>query len=267
MAYEPLVLLRPLFRTYELPTGRRIVSVRVFAAAARRLGLPELATAAAAAEQAELITLQLEQAWRQRAATSGAPNPRVQQLDFELDDLIGGLFDLGTTIQRLKGPGHPHGVAAAAMLADLFPDGLAAVTNIPVPEEIGRATVIAGSLGRYAEFLTAYQAGDLQARVRGVLTALDEAYQGHRPTSGPSWDDVKTGRREGNERLLALVAKAIAAFPSSSATDVAGRTELLGGFLQQNAAVGERRRLGPDEVDDVDPDATDAATAALPPEP
>lgn len=245
------VTLAALLQLYAFSTGRRLFAL----AEVQKLAVDDGHTALAAHCDAALVhdrgTFQKEVVWSSdKTATQYAPE--AKQVDMLMDVALGALRDSLDADARDAAPGDMLGEKAAKLLQLLFPNGLAAVTQLPFVEQLAAVQHIVQCL-QSSEWAPVVNDLGLGRRVARLID-LEKRYSAAiaLTTKSISFGEVKEARTKGQEMLLQAVAMILGLFPSESAADQAGRVKLLGPILRQNEAIRtylrSRRNL-----EDVDP--------------
>ncbi|MEZ6188698.1 MAG: hypothetical protein R3F62_27310 [Planctomycetota bacterium] len=196
----------------------------------------------------------LELDWRGHQAEK-EHGAEARQLDIELDAALCSLHAfLKTTIESF-GESTPRGAQASHALERLFPLGVRQVIHLPFVEEEDTVRIM---LNR----VTSESALGKALREIGAIPLLDRVTECHaryanalpRREPGPSYDEVREARRQGQERLSEIVFLVMARLlrGQHKGKQAAGLKQALGEVLEQDQAIKryyKRRR----RVTDVDP--------------
>jgi hypothetical protein len=251
------VALASLLNFYVFSTGRRIFALQQAHKVAKEMQLTDLEQHIASAIKADRKTHELEQKWAasQKAPTSGSADAgRTKRVDAQVDRALTALRDGAAAQIDGAEPSEKALVASIeAMLTDLFPKGVYSITTLPYVDELNAVDAIVKKLSdQYADLVTDIGLERHKKRLAKLAVEYREAQETTKP-AGPSFDEVRAARAEGQERMLEASAMILGKYPSSKKDHVAARQSLLGPFLRQNEAIRQylkSRRA----VEDVNPD-------------
>lgn len=183
-------------------------------------------------------TLRLNKQWRVvRRLTKGRAG--LREADAKVDSILGAIYEaLKRVVERVAAENPLH-KAAQRLLNAHFPDGAAALTRLPVAEELEEAEFLLETL----------QAEENQADVRDLglnlwRDQLAEALPGYgvaiRQSSGNplGFPEVRAARIELQERLAAVAL----AILGRTVDDGAARERLMGPIDQQQAELSALHR-------------------------
>ncbi len=250
------VALSSILNFHVFPTGRRIFTLGQLQKIATDRGLVALAERAEAAVKADRETHELEARWVVSQAAPAPPGDvdRIRLIDVRVDRKLTSIRDAAQAHLNGADEGDQEHIAQIEnMLLSLFPAGVRTVTQLPYLDELGAVDRILTKLqGPFSGLVSELgmgrlvkQLGSLALEYRGALTGTG--------ASGPSFDQVRAARAEGQERLLHVVAMILGAHPTSTKEDIAGRSALLAPVLKQNEAIRQYLRSRR-AVEDVFPD-------------
>jgi len=129
----------------------------------------------------------------------------ARQLDIELDRALGALFHFLTATVKSFGDDSPQGSKAQTVIEWLFPRGLRYVIQLPYVAQASTVRLMlkwARSEPPLIEALRDVHADPLVERVAQLHTRFAAALP---KTASPTYADVRQARREGHERLCAIV--------------------------------------------------------------
>lgn len=201
----------------------------------------------------------VEQAWDLELRFRGNPRQEygseARQLDIELDRALGALFHYLTSTVKSFGVDSLKGSHAQAVIERLFPRGLRYLIHLPYATEEATVRLMlkwARSEPPLIEGLRAVHAEPLVERVAELHARYAEALP---KTPLPSYEELSRVRREGHERLSAIVFLITAALVRGEleGKPTAALREALAEVLGQDAAIGrycKRRR----RVAEIDPE-------------
>ena len=182
----------------------------------------------------------------------------ARQLDFELDRALGALFGFLTSTVKSFGVSSPEGAQAQRVIERLFPKGVRYVIQLPFDAEEATVRLMlkrARSEPPMIEALRAVQAGRLVERVAELHARYARALPKSSEPPPPAFEEVLRARREGHERMCAIVLQLSATLQRGDLEEqqAAALATALAEVLRQNAAIGryyKRRR----RVAEVDPE-------------
>jgi hypothetical protein len=251
------IALSSLINLYAFSTGRRLFALRQVHKLAKQMSLADLEAHTAAAIKHDHKTHEIELKWSalQHAPQAATADPgKTKRIDAQVDRALTAIRD--TAQAQIAGAEDDDKELAGqieAVLKDLFPAGLQAVTTLPYVDELNAVDAIVGKLqGTYAALAGEIGLGRLVKRLAKLAAEYRAAQEASAP-SGPRFDDVRAARAEGQERLLQAVAMILGAYPKSSKEHLAARGALLDPILKQNEAIRQYLRARR-SVEDVNPD-------------
>ena len=237
--------LTSLFALYTLTPGRRIYSLNGVRKLVVPLNLVQLTKVIDAAITHDRQVLDMDAQWRARKAAKSSP---VRAKDNAVDRVL-TMIDrlLSHYAQDEDNPG-----TAAALLATLFPVGVTHHTRLTFVEQAAANERVLAILeaDTHAKWLNTHGLHALIEELRAAHDVFAATLRGRNATNGPSWDDVKAGRENGQEMYLQVVANIIVHF----AGDLTTRSALLEPIWDQNEEIKAYRRQRRALVD-VDPDS------------
>lgn len=231
---------------YTFPIGRRQFALRQLAAAADAIGWAELAAEcrACVAFDEETRTLQ-----RQRDSQQALPaDPRLTELDNQIDRTLTVLGRHWSDAVQLF-----DDAEAKRLLNTYFPNGTAALVNLPFEEELTAVqSILDGLNGADAAAAEATRALHFIAHLGGLAEAFQEALDARSQSDLIDAKTLRLRRDEGQHRLLAIVAQILGRYPRASDADTQARAALLAPIERQRERLGAiyRKRA---RVSDVDP--------------
>lgn len=243
--------IQPYLAIRQFPTGRRIFSFRGMRKEAVDLTLSAFVTFLDECIEKDRETLGLEARWEREKGDRSTARGEATVVDMHIDRELSAIQTIANA--QAAGPdGDPDVQTARAFVKEVFPFGLAALTQLSFEEQLEKVDLL---LGRFD--------GDLAAAVDtiGVRRQVDRL----KPLVGKfrvelekekkplTFDKVVAARNAGQERLARAVVRALAAFDGSDPESTEKREALLAEVNRQERLLAEarlRRRV----VRDVDPD-------------
>lgn len=247
------VALQDILNLYVFSTGRRLFALKQVHQAAKERKLSALISQVAEAIKHDRATRALELRWSKQVSIAPGVG-EAPRLDAMLDRTVSGLRDAAQAHAEGAEEGEAIVKVVNDFIADLFPAGVQAVTQLPYVDELSAVEEIIEKLkGPHAKTVKELGLGRFVARLEGMLPKYRAALEG--PKSEISFGSVKAARALGQDYLLQVVAMILGAFPKSTPDHVAARTALLTPILRQNEAIRQymRGRRG-GAVADVDPE-------------
>lgn len=233
----------------KFPPGRAEFALRQVQAKAVERDYPVIAELAAAAARQAAMTIAAELQLG-AARTSQFPG-EAGELDTLVDYGVGGMWGYCEVQMRLY-HGQERAAAAARVRHALLPDGVAAVTRLPYPEqhkrvsgiiERAQAPALAADIALLPEMPALLaRVGELNQRYGEALAHTDDA---------PSRDQLRAERARCQDLLAATVGMILGHFAMLPPERQADRDYLLDPILRQNDAISaaRRRQRAPRDVD------------------
>ncbi len=240
----------------ELPTGRRIFVLNQALESAAAIKDKSAKTAFVADLKGWLELNQeaakLEQQW---ARQKGGEVPVAETLlaaDNALDAAMGGFNQ--TALQSLKLSTRPQKLRTEtqAMLLDVFPQGVQAITSLDLPGEVvaGRA-IVAKLKGDWGSTIKAAGLTEWAAELESSLATLDARLKA-RSAKGMKleWSEVAAAQGRGQQTLRQYVATVVGSWKTDSEADVKMRHLFLAPLAEQQDAIRAdlRRSRGASDV-------------------
>ena len=273
-----LVDLADLLQLNQFPVGRRLFTFLRVREIASAMPAPAVEALVVEAILADEKTYSLEQRWaaKRRVGKASAKQVRdqkaLQQADILLDNALSGLRGAGEAL--LRGADEVEDAELIAdvehFLHEIFPNGVAAVTNAPYDVELVAAKTIVGKLeSNLAPLVQKLGLTHNAARVVKLTQKYDEALAA---VDTLEFGTVKAARAVGQNYLLRIVAKVLGTYDEPTGDHAEKRAKLLAPVIKQNEAIRQHirtRRSTPD----VDPktgeelpeETTGAGSAEEPP--
>ena len=271
------MVLEQYIKIVDFTSGERMTILEATRHIALRLGFTDVVQHLDQALAHERTTLELDDRWAGQR-TGRMYSPRVIELDNLVDPVLTSVRDIAVSHTKGLPANNELVVQVNAMLADLFPSGLAAVVTMSCVDQVGATEIIVEKL----QTTYATLAGELGLTRRvaylAVLTAeYRDAVVNDRELS---FSQVKAMRDLGQLMLCEMVAMILGRLANSrDPIKVAQRQELLEPLGFETRRVRKRRArrrgrgsetegdvdTGADETGE-DEDAEDADLAALGPD-
>ncbi|MRG96840.1 hypothetical protein [Polyangium spumosum] len=251
------------FNVYTLTRGRRHFAVAQVRKAALVTGDLDIASFATSCVEHEKELRTLEAKWAAQEEKPPAFAPEAKPIDLAIDGVLGAIRDTAERQVDASAPGDPIAKSGAALLEEIFPRGLFAVTSLPFVEELCEVERILGVLEDPARVATVQDLG--LSRYVARLSDLVKQYRAALELPLPkrvTFAEVKAARNEGQRRMLQLMAMIVGRYPSESAEDQACRLALLGPIVQQNEAIGQALRARR-AAEDVNPETGEPEQAPV----
>lgn len=243
------------FSLNQFPIGRRLYTFYRVYDIAKALPAASIEALAAEAIAWDEKTYALEQRWATKRR-SGKPSAKqlrdqnaVQQLDIRLDKALTALRDAGEALTRGADEVEDKDLIAdvESFLHAIFPNGVAAVTSAAYDVELVAVKTIVGKLkGDLAPLvqklglsLNAERIASLAEKYDAALKAVDNL----------DFGAVKAARERGQNYLLRIVARVLAAYDEPTEDHAQKRGALLAPVVKQNEAIRHHirtRRSAPD---------------------
>ncbi|TKD06495.1 hypothetical protein [Polyangium fumosum] len=239
----------------QFPTGRCLYTFYRVHDIAQAMPAPAIVPLVAEAIAAGQKTHALEQRWATKRR-SGKPSAKqlrdqkaLQQADIRLDKALSGLRDAGEAL--LKGADEVEDAQLIAdvehFLHEVFPNGVAAVTNAPYDVELVAVKAIVDKLQgelspvvqKLGLSLNAERIANLAQKYKEALSAVDTLEFG----------TVKAAREAGQNYLLRIVARILGTYDEPTGDHAEKRAALLAPVVKQNEAIRHNirtRRSTPD---------------------
>lgn len=262
------VSLGTLIDFYQFTTGRSLFALdQVLAAAKDREKLDDVVehVKVAIAHAKTVRSLESEYAVAQSAPKG---NAKLVAIDVKVDRAVVALRDAMQAHVNASDDDDPAGDVARNVLADLFPKGVQAITQLPFVDQLSAVERVLAALdSRHADAVETLQLGRFVKRL-ATVTDLYRAAMQTTPPGAPDKGKVRAALARNQELLLEVTVMIAGRFPTASAEDVAARQALLGPILRQQEAIGlyiRSRRA----VEDVNPDTgnVEPAGGGAPPGP
>jgi hypothetical protein len=252
--------LQTYFSFYQFPTGRRLFAMRGVVERARKRQLGALENLAREAADQARHAAELESAWRRSRRTEEGRRHRANEIDVQLDRVLGGMAaHLGAAVHTFGENG--TGARASALLARLFPEGAAAITRLSYENELAAAEVVLRDLkGPYADDAAAIGLAPFVERLEGLTREFRHALK-QESTREIHYDTIRQAHTEGQEAMLRVVAKILGDYSGPGEEETQLRRELLGPVLSQQRRLRERYTSRRPPVD-VNPETGEEITDA-----
>ncbi|MDI1484031.1 hypothetical protein [Polyangium sp. y55x31] len=246
--------LATLFNLYTFTPGRRLFAIAQVRKAALAAGDMAIAAFAVSCVDHDEALRTLEATWAAQDEKAPAFAPEAKPIDLAIDGVLVAIRDTAERQVEASAQGDPIATSGSALLKEIFPRGLFAVTSLPYVEELCEVERILGVLQHPMRVPTVQELG--LSRYVARLVDLAKQYRTALELPLPkrvTFPEVKAARAEGQRRMLQLVAMIVGRYPSDTPEDQASRLAMLGPIVQQNEAIGQSLRARR-TADDVDPE-------------
>ncbi|MBI5495398.1 MAG: hypothetical protein HY904_10270 [Deltaproteobacteria bacterium] len=237
-----------LINAYSLPTGRRLVAHREVRIIADRTAQGPLVAHLdrALIHDTQVRRMEVEFRNNRNRPTDSGP---LLALDMAGDRILSALYDGAGAVVRANVPGTPV-AAARTLLEQIFPAGVAAISQKPLEEQWTETDIIverfAGDLGPVMDALHFQPYAVELARIAREVRALMRSTHNGMLTLKKLTD----ARQVGHQGMLETMARVIGLFPEETDEQTQRRAELLGPVLTQQEEVraARKRRRPPTDV-------------------
>lgn len=255
--------LSAIFKLYVFPTGRRLFALAQLMSRAKDRDFPELVKHCSGALAHDRGCLALERRWAGLVAESKGKAPTVPvaddgldatQIDPLVDNTLTAIRDHAISQTAGASPDDPIHATVSGLLREIYPTGVQNVTSLAFVLELAAVDDILAKLQgkELAPVVKELGLGRLVKR----LAELAERYRAALAAPAPEtleFGNVRAARAKGQDLLLEAIALVLGRHHSSSPDDVAGRADLLGPILEQNAEIAAAFR-GRRTIVDVNPE-------------
>lgn len=224
----------------QMSSGRRISILNQMRRLAQDASLPTLVAHIDRALAHDTVTRDYDNRWVEPSRRS-LYSPAVMSLDRFADIGLASIRDV--TVAQIRGlpQSDPLVIDANAMLEDIFPAGVGAVTSLPFIDEVAACEVIVAKLtGRWAS--TVSQLG-LQQRVAYLSEYTQQYREAVDERRNLDFATVQQYRRRGQQMLREVVVTTLGLFADSENPDqVRARVRLLEPLVVQLDDIRARNR-------------------------
>lgn len=246
------MVLEDLLPLLQMSSGRRISVLKQMRELAVALGQPPLVSYIDRALAHDGMTRDYDNRWAEPTRRSLYAR-EVKEIGRCADICLSSIRDIVEAQIRGVPADNPVVMEARAMLEDIFPAGVRAITALPFIDEVAACEVVVAKLnGRWATTVTTMGLTQRLAFLADYTRKYREAVDQHRNLS---FATVQHYRKRGQQFLREVVIIALALYPDSSdPAQVAIRERLLAPLMTQLADVRahnrvRRGRLGADGGD------------------
>lgn len=255
--------LRRYFALYVLTVGRRLLAMRQTLVLVEAHNGPD----ALRANLVQLIKYDeglvgRENLWRQQRKSSKA-RPDAKQVDGSVDKQLGSIF---TTTDKFLAGLDPEAdkdfiVQGQKMLAELFPEGVGAITNLPYEDELEAVRYILSELGGTWKSTVAELGLNRHVARLHTLTDDYEAALGKLPQTLVDFKVLRAERWLGHELMLSVVSQILSAYGDLNPATIDTREAVMLPINTQNLRIADylkrRQRISdvnPDTGEELEPD-------------
>ena len=228
-------MLSDYFNLNQPAPGRAVYAARGVARKAE--GQADLLAATQRVEEDGLEALRLNDAWRGREISRATYTPEIIKLDSYLDRAVGAIDNSAMSFKLAFPPESDLHQASTRLLDEAFKNGVAAITKIPIAEEILAVDLLLERLkGSLSEEVSLLKLTALVERVEEIRGQIGVAL-GKLDKTQLTFDKVKHARDRCVERYFHLVALILAKHPGDTAEDLSIQRDLMAPILEQNEAM------------------------------
>ena len=199
------------------------------------------------------ITWEMELQWRSaRVSTQNNKRPAARPVDQKVDLCVGSLYDGAQRVLRLDGPDSPAGQAAQRLITRFYPQGAAAITQLPLDEELAVAQSLDAALhGELAQDVATLGLQPWAERLRALLPEYEAAIDA--PHKRPiTFSEVQSARVADHEAVCRLIISLLNHALQHPA-DAAENAALLALYTVNAERVAALRRARGKNLPDIDP--------------
>ncbi|MFW5740463.1 MAG: hypothetical protein ACOC1F_08860 [Myxococcota bacterium] len=257
--------LASLLNIYVMPAGRRLHALRkTHAVAQQKVSSPDLHSFISVAMDKNMGALEGRTRWGEAKNEKIAYPEGAMLLNHEHDQIYASVHNVAGGMAEGMPAGTPLAEAGAMILATVYADGLAALTQKDYVQQREVTNVwlsrMNSDLAEFIDVLGVRPMIDRLAVVNDEMGAIIDEVKTRAPVT---WDDIKAADAAGQLAMLQVVAEIIGRFSGRKPGDDEMRAKLLAPILEQNDKVGElyRRRS---KVTDVDPESGEENDPPIP---
>jgi hypothetical protein len=256
--------LASLFNLYQFSTGRRIFALQQVLKAAKKLKLADLEAHVVAAIKHDRTTRKLDVQWQKQGSRPKSQGD-ASRIDPLVDRTLTALRDGAAAQAEGAAPDEDIVEKVDAFIAEIFPSGVTAVTQLSYVDELSAVDEIVAKLkGELAptvkELGLTRQAARL-AKLAGEYRAALET----QPAPALDFGTVRAARAQGQNLMLQAIAMIVGMFPTNRPNHEQARAALLTPILKQNEAIAQYLRTRR-TVEDVNPETGEVESEASAPE-
>ncbi|MBA2664442.1 MAG: hypothetical protein H0U74_19300 [Bradymonadaceae bacterium] len=241
-------------KSYKLSVGRRLVSLLAMLGAARRFNDAEIEVQAEEAIAHDRSVRTLLTVWQRDRKGSHGTRPEAVRIDNQLDRAMSACHGHTRNILRSMDAEEPVAIVAREFDEAFFTDGPGAITGLQFEDQLAAVEELIARWRSPAwqDKIAMLGLEMFVSRVEALVGPYREAIQN--PTSRTiTWSKLRAADHDGQENLLAVVARIVGTWGKASEEHVERRLAYLAVFNDQNeriASYRRRRRKAPD----IDPD-------------
>lgn len=242
-----------LVKSYVFSPGRRIVTAQSIHDVAADLGDAVLAQQALDATEFDRKVWLIQQSWEENKHIREGTRVSLRTIDQNLDRNITGIYEVAKGQVHSLEPGDEQHDICVDFLQTFFPNGAAAITRLLYEDELLAVEVL------LARWQTDWSARLQQLALTPLIERTATLLVDYRAAitdiakRATTWDDVRAMDTEGQENMLALVARILGLHNSKSEADIQLRHRYLATFFDQNERIAKIRKRTP-VVPDINPD-------------
>lgn len=243
---------RDLVSIARLTSGRRILALRLMRQAAVDLDNQPLIGRIDECVAHDRYTRRVDSDWTGFTALSSY-SPRLTAIDNLADPTVTSTRDMALLQARGRPPTHPRAILANRFVQEAFPNGVAAITSLPYPDQAAAMEDLMERLrGPLAPMVTELGLSDQVAYLGEITVEYRAAVE--EGNGALTFDYVRATRDRGQDLFTGVVALVIATYYDlDNPAHVEARKRLLAPVMAQDTAIRAylSRRTS---VRDVDPE-------------
>ena len=245
-----------LFDIYILPVGRRLHALRKVQGIAKdETSLDNIHSLITTAMETNTVALDLRTRWGEAKQHKTTYPQVVIALNQEHDQIFASVQRVASGMAAGMPAESPQGQAATLLIANVFAEGLAPLTQQDFVQQRETTTVWLSRMDNdLREAIDVLGLRPMVDRLRVVNGDLGGIIDEIKARAKVSFDEVRTSDSAGQTAMLRVVAAVAGRFNGSEPGDDDMRAKLLGPILEQNEKVGELYRRK-SRVTDVDPNS------------
>ncbi|MEM9492614.1 MAG: hypothetical protein AAGC55_25930 [Myxococcota bacterium] len=241
---------RKLFALARFSSGRRLSLYNQLLPVARQRQMTQLVALIETAHLHDLYTRTLDDRWVQGNQRNRYA-PEVKIIDSQVDALLGRIRDLLVSHIEDLDDKDPLAARITALLGELFPKGLFAITHLPFIDQVAAVeNALARLQGQRADVVAELA---LTHKVAKLAELTREYRQAVDVDTRLDFAEVRQARDRGHEYLVQIVCTIMVAYPDLDDPEKrAERDELLAPIIAHDQAARAQRRARRGRTDDGD---------------
>ncbi|MFU8806462.1 MAG: hypothetical protein ACNA8W_21800 [Bradymonadaceae bacterium] len=200
-------------------------------------------------------TLRKEALWRAARQPQGTGRGKAVDIDNAIDRLVGAMHKSVQNLVSSVDPGHPIVAKGREFNRAVFPDGAHPIVTLQHEDQLG---VMEELLERFDGPLRSH-ISELSLTIyvdqlRTLVPQFRSELKKQEPRPAITFDEVRAAREQGQENLLAIVARILGENYTNSTAHVERRNEYLSIVFEQNERIRSHRSRRRRVMVDVNPD-------------